>query len=53
MTMPDDIQAYNKNLIEQFRADGGASMGDRPLLLLTTVGRKSGKRRTTTRTACS
>jgi deazaflavin-dependent oxidoreductase (nitroreductase family) len=47
MTMPDDIQAYNKNLIEQFRADGGASMGDRPLLLLTTVGRKSGKPRTT------
>jgi deazaflavin-dependent oxidoreductase (nitroreductase family) len=46
MTMPDDMLAYNKNLIEQFRADGGASMGDRPLLLLTTLGRKTGKRRT-------
>jgi deazaflavin-dependent oxidoreductase (nitroreductase family) len=47
MTMPDDQNAYNENLIEQFRADGGAAMGDRPLLLLTTVGRKTGKRRTT------
>ena len=47
MTMPDDQLAYNRNLIEQFRADGGAAMKDRPLLLLTTVGRRSGKRRTT------
>ena len=46
MTMPDDQLAYNRNLIQQFRADGGASMGDRPLLLLTTMGRVSGKRRT-------
>ena len=46
MTMPDDMLAHNRDLIEQFRADGGASMGDRPLLLLTTVGRRSGKRRT-------
>lgn len=47
MTMPDDQLAYNRNLIEQFRADGGASMRDRPLLLLTTLGRRTGRRRTT------
>ena len=46
MTMPDDMLAYNHKLIEQFRADGGASMGDRQLLLLTTTGRRSGERRT-------
>jgi deazaflavin-dependent oxidoreductase (nitroreductase family) len=46
MTMPDDMQAYNRQLIEKFRADGGASMGDRPLLLLTTVGARSGEART-------
>ena len=46
MTMPDDLLAYNRQLIDQFRSDGGASMGNRPLLLLTTLGRRSGKRRT-------
>ena len=46
MTMPDDMLAYNAKLIEEFRADGGKSMGDRPLLLLTTVGRRTGKRHT-------
>jgi len=46
VTMPDDMLAYNRKLIEEFRADGGRSMGDRPLLLLTTVGRRSGKHRT-------
>jgi deazaflavin-dependent oxidoreductase (nitroreductase family) len=46
MTMPDDVLAYNRKLIEEFRADGGASMGNRPLLLLTTVGRRSGQQRT-------
>ena len=46
MTMPDDMLAHNRELIGQFRADGGASMGDRPLLLLTTVGRRSGEPRT-------
>jgi deazaflavin-dependent oxidoreductase (nitroreductase family) len=46
MTMPDDMLAHNRQLIEQFRADGGVSMGDRPLLLLTTVGRKTGHHRT-------
>lgn len=46
MTMPDDLLAHNRALINQFRADGGASMGDRPLLLLTTRGRRSGQPRT-------
>jgi deazaflavin-dependent oxidoreductase (nitroreductase family) len=46
MTMPEDQLAYNAELIEQFRADRGASMGDRPLLLLTTRGRRSGQPRT-------
>jgi deazaflavin-dependent oxidoreductase (nitroreductase family) len=46
MTMPDDRLAYNNNLIEEFRADGGKSMGDRPLLLLTTRGRRTGDPRT-------
>lgn len=46
MTMPADIQAYNRQLIEKFRADGGASIGDRPLLLLTTTGARSGRPRT-------
>jgi deazaflavin-dependent oxidoreductase (nitroreductase family) len=46
MTMPDDQLAYNRQLISQFRADGGVSMGDRPLLLLTTRGRHSGESRT-------
>ena len=46
MTMPADMKAHNQQLIEQFRADGGPPDG-RPLLLLTTVGRHSGVRRTT------
>jgi len=46
MTMPDDMLAYNRQLIDQFRADGGAAVKDRPLLLLTTQGRKTGKQRT-------
>ena len=46
MTMPDDQLAYNRKLIEEFRADGGKSMGNRPLLLLTTVGRRSGEKHT-------
>jgi F420H(2)-dependent quinone reductase len=46
VTMPADLLAHNRKLIEEFRADGGRSMGDRPLLLLTTVGRRTGERRT-------
>jgi deazaflavin-dependent oxidoreductase (nitroreductase family) len=46
VTMPEDMLAHNRKLIDQFRADGGTSMGDRPLLLLSTLGRRSGKKRT-------
>jgi deazaflavin-dependent oxidoreductase (nitroreductase family) len=46
MTMPDDMLAHNAKLIAEFRADGGKSIGDRPLLLLTTTGRRTGKRHT-------
>ena len=47
MTMPEDMREHNRQLIAQYRADGGASMGDRPLVLLTTLGRKTGMPRTT------
>jgi deazaflavin-dependent oxidoreductase (nitroreductase family) len=47
MTMPDDMREANRKLIEQFRADGGVSMRERPLVLLTTMGRKTGMPRTT------
>ncbi|GAA0245511.1 nitroreductase family deazaflavin-dependent oxidoreductase [Cryptosporangium japonicum] len=40
--MPSDVGAYNRQLIAQFRESGGAAMGNRPLLLLTTVGARSG-----------
>jgi deazaflavin-dependent oxidoreductase (nitroreductase family) len=46
MTMPSDMLAHNRELIEKFRADGGASMRDRPLLLLTTTGARTGETRT-------
>jgi deazaflavin-dependent oxidoreductase (nitroreductase family) len=45
-----DQNAYNRQLIEDFRATRSASGGPldgRPLLLLTTTGAKSGQRRTT------
>jgi deazaflavin-dependent oxidoreductase (nitroreductase family) len=41
---------YNRRLIEEFRANGGKVGGmweGTPLLLLTTIGAKSGQRRTT------
>ena len=41
---------YNRRLIEEFRANGGKVSGQfehTPLLLLTTIGAKSGQRRTT------
>ena len=44
-----DQDAYNRQLIEEFRADrdkGGGAMKGRPLLLLTTTGAKSGQLRT-------
>ncbi len=45
-----DQNTYNRQLIEEFRADRGKSggpMAGRPLLLLTTTGVKSGQLRTT------
>ncbi len=45
-----DQNEYNRQLIEDFRANRGMSDGPfagRPLLLLTTIGAKSGQRRTT------
>ena len=45
-----DQKAYNRKLIEDFRASRGVSddpFAGRPLLLLTTIGAKSGQRRTT------
>jgi deazaflavin-dependent oxidoreductase (nitroreductase family) len=47
MTIPENMRAHNRQLIEQFRADGGASMHGRALVLLTTTGRKTGMARTT------
>jgi F420H(2)-dependent quinone reductase len=43
---PDDARAYNRKLIEEFRA-AGRRLGERPLLLLTTTGRHTGAARTT------
>ena len=45
-----DQKAYNRKLIEDFRASRGASddpFAGRKLLLLTTTGAKSGQRHTT------
>lgn len=45
-----DQKAYNRQLIEEFRASrekDAVVMNGRPLLLLTTLGAKSGQRRTT------
>jgi deazaflavin-dependent oxidoreductase (nitroreductase family) len=38
---------YNQQIIEQFRATGGTSDYPGPLVLLTTIGAKSGQPRTT------
>ncbi len=45
-----DMQDFNRQLIEEYRANGGKVLGQfagAPLLLLTTTGAKSGKARTT------
>ena len=44
--LPPDIREHNRKLIEEFRAAGGR-LGDRKLLLLTTIGRRSALPRTT------
>jgi deazaflavin-dependent oxidoreductase (nitroreductase family) len=41
-----EMRDSNRALIKEFRANG-RRLGDRPLLLLTTVGRRTGMRRTT------
>jgi deazaflavin-dependent oxidoreductase (nitroreductase family) len=45
-TMPKDVKAANRELIERFRAEGGAPEG-RAVLLLTTTGARSGRPYTT------
>lgn len=42
VTIPDDMKAHNEQLIAQFRA-AGRKLENRPLLLLTTTGARSGK----------
>jgi deazaflavin-dependent oxidoreductase (nitroreductase family) len=45
-----DVNAFNKGVIEEFRATDGKVTGTfagTPLLLLTTIGAKSGQQRTT------
>jgi deazaflavin-dependent oxidoreductase (nitroreductase family) len=41
-----DIREHNRALIEEFRSNG-RQLGDRPLLLLTTLGRRTGRLHTT------
>ena len=46
MTSPADRKAFNTALIEEFRTNGGKVGGrfeGRPVMLLTTTGRKSGR----------
>ncbi|SDM25373.1 nitroreductase family deazaflavin-dependent oxidoreductase [Allokutzneria albata] len=45
-----DTRSYNEKVIDEFRGNNGVMSGtyaDAPLLLLTTVGARSGKERTT------
>jgi deazaflavin-dependent oxidoreductase (nitroreductase family) len=44
----NDVNEFNRNLVEEFRANGGKTTGPfehAPLLLMTTTGAKSGKER--------
>jgi deazaflavin-dependent oxidoreductase (nitroreductase family) len=43
--LPADMEAHNRKVIEEYRANKGA--GGRPLLLLTTTGARTGEPRTT------
>jgi deazaflavin-dependent oxidoreductase (nitroreductase family) len=46
----DDFKGFNDALIEEFRTNGGqvtGMFGGAPLVLITTIGAKSGKQRTT------
>lgn len=42
MTIPDDMKAHNRTVIEEFRAQGGSAHG-RPMMLLTTTGARTGR----------
>ena len=47
MTSPADRKAFNEALIQEFRANGGKVGGrfeGRPVMILTTTGRKSGRK---------
>jgi len=46
MSLPTDIRAHNRKLIEEFRA-AGRQLEGRQLLLLTTTGARTGQRHTT------
>jgi deazaflavin-dependent oxidoreductase (nitroreductase family) len=45
MTLPEDMLAHNRQVIADFRANGGVEPG-RHLLLLTTTGARTGQERT-------
>src|SRR5262249_59348063 len=45
MTLPEDMLAHNRQVIADFRANGGVEPG-RHLLLLTTTGARTGHKRT-------
>jgi len=47
MTLPADMKAHNRKVIEEFRANGGRAPEGRQLLLLTTTGARTGQTRTT------
>jgi deazaflavin-dependent oxidoreductase (nitroreductase family) len=47
--IPQDMKAFNRSLIEEWRANNGrltGRMADRSLILLTTIGARSGEPRT-------
>jgi deazaflavin-dependent oxidoreductase (nitroreductase family) len=47
MPSDDELKQFNQSLIGEFRANGGKVSGWHPLLLLTTIGVKSGQPHTT------
>jgi deazaflavin-dependent oxidoreductase (nitroreductase family) len=50
MAMPSDMKAFNKKVVEDFRANHGqftGPMAGRSVLILTTTGARTGKERTT------
>ncbi|HYZ01274.1 MAG TPA: nitroreductase family deazaflavin-dependent oxidoreductase, partial [Candidatus Binatia bacterium] len=50
MTEANPMEAFNRDLVKEYRANGGTVTGPfagRPLLLLTTTGARSGEQRTT------